>query len=58
MDIEKIIKKQKTFFMTGKTKEVKYRKEALKKLKQKIIELEPEINQALKADLNKSKTES
>lgn len=58
MDIEKIVKKQKTFFMTGKTKEVKYRKEALKKLKQKIIELEPEINQALKADLNKSKTES
>ncbi len=58
MDIEKIVKKQKTFFMTGKTKEVKYRKEALKKLKQKIIELEPEINQALKADLNKSETES
>lgn len=58
MDIEERVKKQKTFFMTGKTKDISYRKEALKKLKQKIIELEPEINKALKADLNKSETES
>ena len=57
-NIQEIVKKQKAFFETGKTKDISYRKEALKRLKQAIIEHEPEINQALKQDLNKSEMES
>ena len=57
-NIQEIVKKQKAFFETGRTKDISYRKEALKKLKQAIIEHEPEINQALKQDLNKSEMES
>lgn len=56
--IEQIVKKQKAFFETGKTKDINYRKDALKKLKQAIIEHEAEIHQALKQDLNKSEMES
>ena len=56
--IEQIVKKQKAFFKTGKSKDINYRKQALKKLKQAIIEHETEIHKALKQDLNKSEMES
>ena len=58
MQIEEIVQKQRNFFNTGKTKEVYYRKNALKRLKKAIIVREREINQALKLDLNKSDFES
>ena len=57
-NIEEIVREQKNFFATVKTKEISYRKESLKKLKQAIIEYEAEIHQALKQDLNKSEMET
>ena len=56
--IDEILKKQREFFNTGKTKNVKYRLEHLKKLKKSILENEEEIKKALKLDLNKSDSES
>lgn len=57
-EIEKIIERQKTFFATGKTLEVKYRIDALKRLGIAIERNEDEILQAIKNDLGKSGFES
>ena len=54
MNINEIIIKQKEFFNTGKTLDVKFRKENLKKLYMAVKKYEDEINKALKADLGKS----
>ena len=48
-----ILQKQNAFFTTGRTKDVNFRVEALKRLKQWIIHHDTEIMAALKADLNK-----
>ena len=56
--IQKIIENQKKFFATGKTHDVKYRKDALKKLKSTIEKYEDEIAEAIKTDLGKSSSES
>lgn len=56
--IQDIIKKQKEFFATGKTKSIAYRIESLKKLKKVILQNEQAIKDALKKDLNKSYSES
>ena len=58
MNIDEVINKQRKFFNTGKTKDVKFRLEHLKKLKNSIIVNEGEIKKALKEDLNKSESES
>lgn len=52
------INKQKTFFNGGSTLNINFRLEQLKKLKNAIIEFEPQIFEALKNDLNKSDFES
>ena len=57
-EINNIIQKQKRFFAAGKTIDVKYRINALKKLKSAIQKYEPEIEQAIKCDLGKSCSES
>lgn len=57
-EIEKLVQKQRAFFATGKTLDVRFRKEALKKLEKAIKEREEKFYQALKSDLNKSETES
>ena len=57
-EIQNIIEKQKRFFATGKTLNIKYRIEALKKLKVLIEKYEEEIGKAIKADLGKSSSES
>ncbi len=57
-EIKNIIEKQKKFFATGKTLDIKYRTEALKKLKATIEKYEVEIGKAIKADLGKSSSES
>lgn len=54
MNFDEIILKQKEFFNSGKTLDVKFRKEMLKKLYDTIKKYETEINLALKADLGKS----
>ncbi|BAY12672.1 aldehyde dehydrogenase [Calothrix sp. NIES-2098] len=53
-----IIRKQRDFFQTGKTKDVNFRIAQLKKLKQAILDNEQAIVQALKADLNKPEFET
>lgn len=57
-DIKKIILKQEAFFKTGKTKDISFRLESLKKLKKAIKENENEISDALKKDFNKPAFES
>lgn len=57
-NIENIIKKQRAFFDTHKTKDVNFRIEQLKKLKQAIQTRENDICKALEKDLGKSSTEA
>lgn len=56
--IEEILKSQKTYFNTGITKDLNFRIEGLKKLKQVILDHEEQLLQALKIDLNKSSFEA
>lgn len=58
MNIENVVKKQKKFLEKLKLKDVEYRIEKLKELKQVIKESEEEIATALQKDLNKDKIES
>lgn len=53
-EIKKIVDTQRNFFHTNATIDVKYRINALKKLKSVILKYETEINEALKKDLGKS----
>ena len=46
-----LVEKQRQFFLTHVTRDVKFRLQALKKLKKTIIEWEPKICEALMADL-------
>ncbi len=57
-EIKNIIEQQKKFFATGKTLDIKYRTEALKRLKAAVDKYEGEIGQAIKSDLGKSSSES
>lgn len=57
-NIEAIINKQRAFFMSQKTKNVNFRIEQLKKLREIIKQKENEICKALELDLGKSNTES
>lgn len=57
-DINKILEKQREFYNTNKTKDVDYRIEKLKRLKNKIIEKQSQICEALKKDLGKASQES
>lgn len=56
--VSDIIHLQRDFFKTGKTKDVAFRIEQLKTLKQAVIEHQPAILEALKADLNKPEFEA
>ncbi|HCL49789.1 MAG TPA: aldehyde dehydrogenase family protein, partial [Clostridiaceae bacterium] len=57
-DIEDIIKKQRDFFKTGKTKDLDFRIMQLQKLKNSINSNETLLLDALKKDLNKSTFEA
>lgn len=56
--IKNVVNQQRKFFQTGATLPVKFRIEALKKLKANILANEKEIAAAIKADLGKSETEA
>lgn len=56
--VRDIIEKQKAFFRSGQTLDLDFRVEALKSLREAIVKSEPEIRQALKADLGKGDLES
>ena len=47
-DIEKIVQRQKKFFSKGVTKDISFRKKALKHLKRAVRCYEEELEQALK----------
>ncbi|QHS23210.1 aldehyde dehydrogenase [Virgibacillus sp. MSP4-1] len=53
-----LVRKQREFFQSGKTREVSFRVEMLEKLKRAIQENEKEIMDVLKIDLNKSEFEA
>lgn len=57
-EIQNIVEKQRAFFRTGKTLDVSYRIEQLKKLKNAVIEYEEKFEAALHADLGRSKIEA
>ena len=57
-NIKIVFDAQKKFFSTGKTKDINYRIETLKKLKRVIKENEEDILKALKDDLGKSSFEA
>ncbi len=54
MSTEAILSAQRSFFQSGATLDIEYRIQALKKLYAAIQQYEPEINEALYADLGKS----
>lgn len=56
--IKNIVKNQRKFYKTGKTKSYGFRMRALARLKNALINNEELIYDALAADLNKSKTEA
>ena len=56
--IDEILARQRAFFNTGKTLPMAWRKAALERLKGAILAHEGEINDALRADLNKSPSET
>ena len=56
--IKNVVNQQRKFFQTGATLPVKFRIEALKKLKANILANEKEIAAAINADLGKSETEA
>ena len=58
IDYNELLIKQRNFFASGKTKEYRYRLNALKALREAMEFYENEINTALKADLNKAPLET
>ncbi|PID67799.1 MAG: aldehyde dehydrogenase [Flavobacteriia bacterium] len=57
-DIQHIIDEQRRFFATHQTKDLKFRRTQLKKLKQMVLKHEKAIAEALYADLHKSYEEA
>ncbi|MCR5009416.1 MAG: aldehyde dehydrogenase family protein, partial [Clostridia bacterium] len=55
--IRNIVEAQRSFFRSGKTLDVSWRREQLKKLKAAVLKYEPQLIQALKADLERSEAE-
>lgn len=58
MNIPSILKQQRSFFISQQTKDVSFRIDVLKKLKQEIVKQEQDIYNALKKDFNKSTFEA
>ncbi len=56
--IRDILEAQRQFFATGKTKNVDFRIEQLKRLKQAVSDYQEQITAAVKADLNRPKFEA
>lgn len=57
-EVKKILSNQKTFFQSGVTLDIKFRRDALTRLFEKIKEMRSEIHTALHSDLRKSEFES
>ncbi|MBY2476597.1 aldehyde dehydrogenase [Clostridioides difficile] len=57
MDVKKLVIMQRQYYNTGKTRDISFRLEKLKRLKSIVLENEEKILFALKKDLNKSNFE-
>ncbi|PKL39856.1 MAG: aldehyde dehydrogenase family protein [Spirochaetae bacterium HGW-Spirochaetae-1] len=57
-NVAETLDSQRSFFLTQRTKDVKFRIENLKKLKKAILKYEDDLFEALKMDLNKAKFEA
>ena len=57
-EIQKLLDRQREFFLSGKTLPIAYRKEALKKLYKAVEDNEALLADALYSDLGKSRQES
>ena len=58
MSIEEIVKNQRSYYMTGATRSLEFRLQALRKLQQAVRDNEKQISDALLKDLNKHHFES
>ena len=58
MNIPQLVQAQKEFFATQQTKDISYRKDALKRLQKEIIKRESDIIKALNDDFKKSEYEA
>lgn len=56
--MQQLVEKQRQFFLTHTTRDIRYRREALKKLRTAIRKWEPRICAALEADLGKCAVET
>ncbi len=56
--MQDLVDSQRQFFLTGATREIRFRREALRTLRRALKEFEPRLKEALRADLGKSATES
>lgn len=57
MDIENLVAKQRSFFLTGKTRSYAFRLEMLDRLRQAVQEYEKDLADAMKEDMNKCPSE-
>ena len=57
-EIHEIVESQREYFLSGKTLDVKFRKEQLLKLKNAILENQKELEEALHEDLGRSECEA
>ena len=57
-DYEQLLEKQRAFFATGKTRNIPFRIEQLKKLRQVVLEKHQDIEDSLKKDLGKCEFEA
>lgn len=57
-DLKRLVQKQRDFFLTGKTRDLKFRKQALTKLLNLISGNQPAILKALREDLGKPELEA
>lgn len=58
MDLSQLVQRQKSFFYSGKTRDISFRLESLRKLLDAVKRYEPDLLTALKKDLNKSEYEA
>ena len=56
--IQGIVEAQREFFLSGRTLDVSWRKEQLRKLKDAVLKFEPQLKEALAKDLGRSEAEA
>ncbi len=58
MDLQDLFESQKLFFLNHETRELRFRREALRRLRSAIVEWTPKLSEALLADLGKVAAEA